>query len=249
MRLGTVWVLSLESTQLTADFAGASVIGPLEQQEVNAFQTVRDKHFAYLSRCMARTAASAEVSSVVLPAQWSFARTLDGRRILRSPGGQEMNVCTSDNDSKLVILTTFFSQIGIDIESKSINPRWRDIASRFFSTSEQRLLSSLCDERGAWIFLLLWTGKEALTKALNAELAQTLSLPLFKSNRDLLCFHRLQLQLDSFLFKWFCIGDEVVSICCDISKLFMEKPHEFVKVPQEHIVRQSCHGDSKAGVN
>lgn len=224
MSLGALWLLPLEPEELpTAEF-WRSVLGPCEQREVAAYQTARDRAVASLSRGMARIAASAAIGGTVDPVHWSFARTPTGRRLLRSTNGHEVNICTSDNDSLLVICASASAQVGVDVESRRSRVGWRSIAARFFSQTEQRLLARFSDEDGDRMFLLLWTGKEALTKALNAELAEILSLPLVNSEQELFLLSSSGLFRDGWRFRWSCVGENLVAVCSHSSEHFFNRP-------------------------
>ena len=224
MSPGVLWLLLLESGQLPPVEYWYSVLGLWEQKEIAAFQMVRDRQVASLSRGSARFAASAAVNGTVHPKAWSFARAPTGRRILCAPDGQEMNICVADNESLLVIGAGLSTRIGVDVESRQYRFEWRNIAARFFSLDEQRLLDRLSDEKGSNMFLLLWTGKEAFAKALNTDLVELLCFPLVDPDQDLAQLWCEGLSRDGWKFQWANVGDDVVAICGDANARFLDKP-------------------------
>jgi len=217
---GVFWLLPIESGRLPPVESWYSLLGLWEQKEIAAFQMVRDRQIASLSRGAARFAASAAVNGTVHPKAWSFARAPTGRRILCAPDGQEMNICIADNESLLVIGAGLSTRIGVDVESRQCRFEWRNIAARFFSLAEQRLLDRLSDEKGCNMFLLLWTGKEALAKARNTDLAELLCYPLVVLDQDLTQLWSEGLLRDGWKFRWRNVGDDVVATCCDATCVF-----------------------------
>lgn len=78
---------------------------------------------------------------------------------------------TADGDGRAV---------GVDVEIPDPGPWIETVANDFFSPSEKRWLHGLdADSRGAGFFRL-WTGKEAVLKALGLGIAQGMAEPDFK---------------------------------------------------------------------
>ena len=62
--------------------------------------------------------------------------------------------------------------IGVDIERSRPLSVWREIAARYFSADEQKVLHSLAEDQASEAFFRGWTRKEAYSKALGEGVSQ-----------------------------------------------------------------------------
>ena len=108
----------------------------------------------------------------------SYADCRDAPTILRSEHGKpyapdldgiEFNLSHSGRHALIAIARD--QAIGIDIEAQGRRRSINDIAERFFAPAESRALRALPEESRDAAFLRLWTGKEAVLKALGEGLS------------------------------------------------------------------------------
>lgn len=102
------------------------------------------------------------------PAELAVSRDEFGQPVVRTAGGQVW-VSLSYGPDVVAVAASSCGPIGIDIEGPA-RPGMTRLADRWFDPAEARWLRSqpAADQPGA--FLLLWTAKEALGKALGAGL-------------------------------------------------------------------------------
>ncbi|MEM1081980.1 MAG: 4'-phosphopantetheinyl transferase superfamily protein [Pseudomonadota bacterium] len=77
----------------------------------------------------------------------------------------------SHADDWLCIAVTSGAAIGIDIESRNRDLRWRQLAARYFSPEEADWLNAMSPTAGAVQFLRHWTAREAMIKAMGHTIA------------------------------------------------------------------------------
>ncbi|RDS81502.1 4'-phosphopantetheinyl transferase family protein [Dyella psychrodurans] len=94
-----------------------------------------------------------------------------GRPELVSPWNQLLQFNWSHSVDRALIAVARDVRPGIDIERIRPRPRAMALAERFFHGSETAALSMLEEKRREHAFLELWTGKEAVLKALGRGLA------------------------------------------------------------------------------
>jgi 4'-phosphopantetheinyl transferase len=94
-----------------------------------------------------------------------------GRPELAPPWNQFLHFNWSHSGGKAVIVVAHGLVPGIDIERIRPRPRSPELAERFFHPDEAAELSALDESVRTHAFLQLWTGKEAVLKALGRGIA------------------------------------------------------------------------------
>jgi 4'-phosphopantetheinyl transferase len=94
-----------------------------------------------------------------------------GRPELSAPWNTLLQFNWSHSAGKAIIAVARAITPGIDIERVYSRPRALDIADRFFHPKETAALIALDDSQRERAFLQLWTGKEAVVKALGRGIA------------------------------------------------------------------------------
>jgi 4'-phosphopantetheinyl transferase len=94
-----------------------------------------------------------------------------GRPELAPPWNQPLHFNWSHSGDKAIIAVARGIVPGIDIERVRPRPRSRELTDRFFHPEEAAALSVLDESRREIVFLELWTGKEAVLKALGRGVA------------------------------------------------------------------------------
>jgi 4'-phosphopantetheinyl transferase len=94
-----------------------------------------------------------------------------GRPELAAPWNTLLQFNWSHSAGKALIAVARGIAPGIDIERIHARPRALDIAERFFHPKEAAALTALDDSRRERAFVQLWTGKEAVVKALGRGIA------------------------------------------------------------------------------
>lgn len=94
-----------------------------------------------------------------------------GRPELAPPWNAVLHFNWSHSGDKAIIVVARGLVPGIDIERVRTRPRSGELAERFFHPDEAAKLSALEEPRRELAFLQLWTGKEAVLKALGRGVA------------------------------------------------------------------------------
>jgi 4'-phosphopantetheinyl transferase len=94
-----------------------------------------------------------------------------GRPELAAPWNTLLQFNWSHSAGKAIIAVARGITPGIDIERVYARPRALDIADRFFHPKETAALVALDESQREHAFLQLWTGKEAVVKALGRGIA------------------------------------------------------------------------------
>ena len=94
-----------------------------------------------------------------------------GRPELTAPWNTLLQFNWSHSADKAVIAVARGITPGIDIERAHARPRALEIAERFFHPDETAALTALEESQRGLSFLQLWTGKEAVVKALGRGIA------------------------------------------------------------------------------
>jgi len=98
------------------------------------------------------------------------------------PNGQNLQFSISHSDSCCLIAVRLDQPIGVDIEKVRDRPQAAEIAQRYFTADEARLIRSLKGELQRNAYFDLWTHKEAVVKALGIGLAGNLHRIAFDLN-------------------------------------------------------------------
>jgi 4'-phosphopantetheinyl transferase len=107
-----------------------------------------------------------------LPAESVILRNDEhGRPELAAPWNALLQFNWSHCAGKALIAVARGITPGIDIERVYVRPRALDIAERFFHPEETAALTALNESQRELAFLQLWTGKEAVVKALGRGIA------------------------------------------------------------------------------
>lgn len=86
-------------------------------------------------------------------------------------GAADLAFNLSHSDGIALIAVTRGGRIGVDLEATGRRTDFAAIAERYFSPSERAYLARLTPDARAEAFFVLWTAKEAYTKALGAGLS------------------------------------------------------------------------------
>ncbi len=105
------------------------------------------------------------------PTRLRFDRGPHGKPALRSGHGPHFNLAHS-GDLALLALSPDH-EVGVDVEQWRAVADYDSIAARFFSPAEQDVLRGLPASARARAFLIGWTRKEAVMKALGLGVAQS----------------------------------------------------------------------------
>jgi 4'-phosphopantetheinyl transferase len=107
-----------------------------------------------------------------------------GRPELAPPRHGALQFNWSHSGNKAIIAVTRDVVPGIDIERLRPRPKVMQLAERFFHPAEVTALETLEESQREEAFLRLWTGKEAVLKALGRGLAFGLDRLHVTANRD-----------------------------------------------------------------
>ncbi len=177
--------LHLWFTRLDEDLYQAFNLDLLDQEELK--RAKRFKFDLHRKRFITAHAALRSILSLYLkisPENIHILKAADGKPYLKE---RELQFNLSHSHHLALYAITLHSPVGIDIEKiRSSYPE--AVAKRFFSPQEYEALSKLPEEQKRNQFFKLWTGKEALIKALGTGLRfplSSFSLPLSEENQTI----------------------------------------------------------------
>lgn len=141
-----------------------------ERQRMEAFRFEEHRQEFATTRALVRTALSRHAA--VAPADWIFGANAYGKPEIDPPQGLEFNV--SNSPGLVVCLIAQGYEVGVDAEAEKRAPELLELAGEVFSAQERAQLDALAPGERPHRALVLWTLKEAYTKARGMGL----SLPL-----------------------------------------------------------------------
>lgn len=100
-----------------------------------------------------------------------------GKPELVAPSGWHFSLSHSRN---VVVLALARSPIGVDVEPRDRQARWRALAQRQFQPDERAILNTLAGVAHEPAALALWTAKEAWAKATGLGVARMAQAPSFE---------------------------------------------------------------------
>jgi 4'-phosphopantetheinyl transferase len=110
-----------------------------------------------------------------------FRRGRHGKPRLVAPGAaSRLHFSLSHNGDYCILAVRFGQPLGIDLERLRDVPNACDIARRYFTATETRMLAGLRGGACSDAFFALWTRKEAVSKAMGATLVASLKRVKFE---------------------------------------------------------------------
>jgi 4'-phosphopantetheinyl transferase len=107
-----------------------------------------------------------------------------GRPVIEEPA-TSIQFSQARRDGMVALAVSEQGAVGVDVEVPNDGPWQNTVAGDFFAPYERRWLSSLKDEERGDAFFRLWTGKEAVLKALGLGIAQGMAEPDFSDIMEL----------------------------------------------------------------
>jgi 4'-phosphopantetheinyl transferase len=165
-----VWLafdVQFHAPEVQAELATLLTPQDLARQKRLYLETLR-RQFA-ITRAMQRQVLS-EYSADVLPAQWQFGASPEGRPLLAPPfdrSGLHFNLAHTDGVVAMAVCR--HPRVGVDVEK--LGRASLAVAERYFSAAETAQLRALPPEAQPRHFVRLWTLKEAYLKAIGTGLA------------------------------------------------------------------------------
>ncbi len=104
------------------------------------------------------------------------------QRLQLNPQQTDWHTSLSHSGEWLACVLAKTPHCGIDIETKTANPRFMAIAQRFFHVQEYQQLVALAEPQRYALFLDFWTRKEACVKAWHRGLAHHLAAISFEQS-------------------------------------------------------------------
>lgn len=156
-----VWHASTEATEFDRACA-LTLLSPDERTRMNRFHFDNDKDNFLFCRGMLRMLLASYLGAH--PAELVFAYSDHGKPSLAG-SSVRLNFNLSHSDGHLLIATSLARKIGVDIERVRRDLDVREIAERFFSSTENEAFRSMPVASRYDIFFSCWTRKEAFVKA------------------------------------------------------------------------------------
>jgi 4'-phosphopantetheinyl transferase len=177
-----------------------SLLDAEERAEVERYRFEADRKRAAMSRYMRRV-----ILARYTDAELRFTKGRDGKPALvddrqsRLSGQAESPLphFNISHSADRVVLAVSNQPVGVDIEGPRDVRDARQLASRFFAPEEQAVIAAATDVQAA--FFAIWTGKEAVIKAIGRGLSQALDSFVVHPVRDRYTAVESQLELLSGL--------------------------------------------------
>ena len=149
----------------------AALLSADERERAARFHFQRDTQRFSVTRARMRSILGMYVRSDSHELKFSYAER--GKPSLQMKTDLLFNVSHSGDRAVLAIASA--REVGVDIEQIRDNVECEQLAERFFSPGERRLIRELDENQKLTAFFRLWTCKEAFLKAHGAGLSRSLS--------------------------------------------------------------------------
>ncbi len=140
-----------------------SCLSESEQHRIGDLLVERAVRQHVVSRALQRQILSAYAGGS--PADIRFGVVAMGKPTLSHPNTNRLTFNTTHSGSLVVIAVTSGREVGVDLENVRPIPKALQLARRFFSDSEFRLLEETPDSQRDRAFLEVWTRREGTAKA------------------------------------------------------------------------------------
>lgn len=185
-----------------------------EQKRLEAFRFDEHRQEFGTTRALVRTALSAQCE--VKPADWRFLTNAWGKPEVASPRGLEFNV--SNCPGLVVCLIAWGYAVGVDAESFARAGEILGLCEQVFSPAELAQLEALPAAEKPRRALMLWTLKEAYTKARGMGLSIPMRKFSFVFGNDGGVRLELDAELNDASDRWrFCLlehaGHQLALVC------------------------------------
>lgn len=157
-----VWEVALDVPDSAVE-EYAAILSPDETDGANRFVAAPARRQYVISRASARKLLSTYLAQV--PGDIAFTVVGDGKPALAEPNESGFEFNTSHSGGLALIAVSRSRQIGIDVEHVRPIPKALQLAERFFSNAEYRMLSDLPEEERHRAFLSIWVAREGTAKA------------------------------------------------------------------------------------
>jgi 4'-phosphopantetheinyl transferase len=166
-----VWRATLD--MVVSDVAGLrQILSPAEQERADRFHFEADRRRSVIGRGYLRLLLGQILSFP--PSELQFAYDEFGKPGLMSKNEPPLEFNVSHSGDLILIAITIGRAVGVDVEKIRADLDPVEIATRFFSSNECKMLASLAGSDQYNAFFACWTRKEAYLKARGIGL----SLPL-----------------------------------------------------------------------
>lgn len=134
-----------------------------EQKRVSALPEERAVRQFVVSRAMQRQLLANYVGG--LPSEITFGVVAMGKPALARPNDIGLTFNTTHSGNRVIIAVTRNRDVGVDAEKVRPVPRALQVAKRFFSEDEHRVLAGLPEAELDRAFLSMWVKREGTAKA------------------------------------------------------------------------------------
>ncbi|HBL11403.1 MAG TPA: 4'-phosphopantetheinyl transferase [Cyanobacteria bacterium UBA11162] len=142
----------------------AQILSPDEQQRADRFYFERDKKHFIAGRGILRTILGRYLD--LAPTKIEFSYSLRGKPALANTDiNKAFNFNLSHSKGLALYAVSKSYSLGIDLEYSRTMPDAEQLAKRFFSTNEYKVIRTLPNDQKQEAFFNAWTRKEAYLKA------------------------------------------------------------------------------------
>lgn len=172
-----VWTARVDGLHATAEYI--ALLDDAERARAARFSFERDRSHYVQSHGILRLILSGYLG--VEASELTFIRGRSGKpQLTRVSGQPPLEFSLSHSGDYCMVAVRLEKPLGVDLEKIRDVPQLIDIAQRYFTPGEHRLLASLAGAAQRDTFFALWTQKEAVVKALGQGLGDKLDQLAFE---------------------------------------------------------------------
>ncbi len=157
-----IWEVALDVSDEVAE-KFAAILSPEEVVRMARFVEARAARQYAISRGSLRRILSSYLGKP--PRDVVFTTTGDGKPALASADSSGLEFNASHSGALALIGVTRARQIRVDVEQVRTVPKALQLAERFFSSEEHRMLCDLPEDERSRAFLAVWVAREGNAKA------------------------------------------------------------------------------------
>jgi 4'-phosphopantetheinyl transferase len=200
----------------------SQMLSPDEQERVARMRFEAGRHQQLVTRALVRSVLS-RYAPGVLPADWRFARSEEGRPHIEHPARTGLHFNLAHTRGLVVLAVSRLPEIGVDVERHDTRAD-PAVARRYFSPAEVAALDALPAAEQPRRFRRLWTLKEAYLKATGAGIAGGLDSMSFDLEAEYIRFACPDPMASHWQFREFTVDGHFMVALASLDRAGLRPP-------------------------
>ncbi len=182
------WLCKPDELEQSPEYIASmeSVLNADELARMRRFKFPQHSNLFCISHAFTRYVLS--LYAPLKPAEWNFSKGEHGKPYVNNAGFEDIYFSLSHTKGLIALFVAKGHEIGCDVEGRKSNVRGRDIAKRFFSSSEVEEYMAFDEQERQFRFFDYWSLKESYIKAKGKGLAISLGKFSFSLNHRPIAF-------------------------------------------------------------